>query len=303
MYERFSEHVRKVMALANIKAQRLNHVFIGTEHILLVLIKEGASTGAKALINLGIDLGELLTEVEEMLERGPYIVEAGKLPQTPHSKEVISYAIEESRSLKHKYVGTGHILLGLLRVKESVAGQLLINRGLKLEDARKEVLRLEETFSEMYSPRDMIEGKNRFMRFTDRARKVMALANQEAQRFHHDYIGTEHMLLGLIKVVARIGDNAFANLGIDLEELRTEVKKMLKPGQYIAENGKLPQTQQSKEVIGYAIEEAGMLKHNFVTTGHILLGLLRVKDCAAAQLLINKGLNLEDARNVVLRLY
>jgi len=303
MYERFSEHVRKVVALANQEAQRLNHEFIGTEHILLELIKESAGIGAYALKNLGIDLEKLRAEMEKMLEPGQDVFDAGKLPQTHHSKQVIEMAIEECRSLKHKYVGTGHILLGLLRVKESVAGQLLINIGLKLEDARKEVLRLEESISEIYSSRDVKEGKNRFMRFTDRARQVMALANQEAQRFYHDYIGTEHILLGLIKVDARIGDNAFANLGIDLEELRAEVKKMLEPGQYISENGKLPQTPQSNEAIEMAIEEAGMLKHNFVATGHILLGLLRVKESAAAQLLINKGLNLEDVRNVVLRLY
>ena len=142
-----------------------------------------------------------------------------------------------------------------------------------------------------------------YERFTDRARMVMALANQEAQRLDHDYIGTEHILLGLVKEGSGVGVQVLKNLGVDLEELPAEVKKMLKPGQEIDTSEKMLQILQSKEAIEMAIEEAKMLKLNYVGTEHILLGLLRMKECAAAQLLMNKGINIEDVRNVVLRRY
>ncbi len=142
MFERFTDRARKVMALANQEAQRFNHEFIGTEHILLGLVKEGSGVGATVLKNLDVDIKKLRLEVEKLVKSGPDMVTMGKLPQTPKAKKVIEYAIEEARSLNHNYVGTEHILLGLLRESEGIAAQVLMNLGLKLEDVRQEVLNL-----------------------------------------------------------------------------------------------------------------------------------------------------------------
>ena len=142
MYERFTDRARKVMQLANQEAQRFNHEYIGTEHILLGLIKEGTGVAANVLKNLDVDLRKIRLEVEKLVQSGPDMVTMGKLPQTPRAKKVIEYSIEEARNLNHNYVGTEHLLLGLLREQEGVAAQVLMNLGLKLEDVREEVLNL-----------------------------------------------------------------------------------------------------------------------------------------------------------------
>ena len=144
MYERFTDRARKVMQLANQEAQRFNHEYIGTEHILLGLVKEGSGVAANVLKNLDIDLRKIRLEVEKIVQHGPggEQVVMGRLPHTPRAKKVIEYSIEEARNLNHNYVGTEHLLLGLLREHEGVAAQVLMNLGLKLEDVREEVLNL-----------------------------------------------------------------------------------------------------------------------------------------------------------------
>ena len=142
MYERFTDRARKVMQLANQEAQRFNHEYIGTEHILLGLVKEGSGVAANVLKNLDVDLRKIRLEVEKLVQSGPEMVTMGKLPQTPRAKKVIEYSMEEARNLNHNYVGTEHILLGPVREQEGVAAQVLMNLGLRLEDVREEVLNL-----------------------------------------------------------------------------------------------------------------------------------------------------------------
>src|SRR5206468_2459552 len=142
MYERFTDRARKVMQLANQEAQRFNHEYVGTEHVLLGLVKEGSGVAANVLKNLDVDLRKIRVEVEKIVQSGPDMVTMGKLPQTPRAKKVIEYAIEEARNLNHNYVGTEHLLLGLLREQEGVAAQVLMNLNLKLDEVREEVLNL-----------------------------------------------------------------------------------------------------------------------------------------------------------------
>ena len=130
------------MQLANQEAQRFNHEYVGTEHLLLGLIKEGSGVAANVLKNLDIDLRKIRHEVEKLVRSGPDTVTMGRLPQTPRSKKVMEYAMEEARNLSHNYVGTEHLLLGLLREQEGVAAQVLTNLGLKLDEVRHEVLNL-----------------------------------------------------------------------------------------------------------------------------------------------------------------
>ncbi|MHC4712158.1 MAG: ATP-dependent Clp protease ATP-binding subunit [Planctomycetota bacterium] len=142
MFERFTDRARRVMGLANQEAQRFNHESIGTEHILLGLIKEGSGVAANVLRNLGVDLRRVRMEIEKKVPSGHEMVTMGRLPFTPRAKKVIELAFEEARALGHNYVGTEHLLLGLLRESEGVAAQVLVEQGLKLEDVREEVLRL-----------------------------------------------------------------------------------------------------------------------------------------------------------------
>lgn len=140
MYERFTDRARKVMQLANQEAQHLNHEYIGTEHILLGLLKEGSSVAAQVLTNLDIDVYKVRQEVEKIVQTAPDLLAMGKLPQTPGAKKVVEYSVEEARNLNHNYVGSEDLLLGLLRQEEGVAAQVLMNLGLNLEVIRKTVL-------------------------------------------------------------------------------------------------------------------------------------------------------------------
>ena len=142
MYERFTDQARKAVQLANQEAERFNHEYIGTEHILLGLVIEGSGVAANALENLDVDLRKIRIEVGEIVQSSPDLVTMGKVPPIPRAKKVIEYAMEEARNLNHNYVGTEHLLLGLLREQEGVAAQVLMNLGVKLEDVREEVLNL-----------------------------------------------------------------------------------------------------------------------------------------------------------------
>ncbi len=142
MFDRFTDRARRVMGLARQEAQRFNHEYIGTEHILLGLIQEGSGVAANVLRNLDIDLDKIRREVEKIVQSGPSMVTMGQLPFTPRAKKVLELAVEEASNLGHNYIGTEHLLLGLIRENEGVAAQVLLNLGLKLEDVREEVLEL-----------------------------------------------------------------------------------------------------------------------------------------------------------------
>ena len=139
-YERFTDRARKVMQFAHQEALRFNHEYVGTEHILLGLIKEGTGVAANILKKMGVDLRTMRLEVEKLVRSGPDLVTMGRLPQTPRAKKAVEYAIEEARRLKHNYVGTEHLLLGLLKEHDGVAAQVMMNLGLKLDDVREEIL-------------------------------------------------------------------------------------------------------------------------------------------------------------------
>jgi hypothetical protein len=128
------------MELANQEALRFNHEYIGTEHILLGMIKEGSGVGATILKKFEIDIRKLRLEVEKLVKSGPDMVTMGKLPRTPRAKRVIKYAIEEACLLNRDCVGTENILLGLLRESGGIAAQVLMNLGLQIERVRREVL-------------------------------------------------------------------------------------------------------------------------------------------------------------------
>ena len=142
MFDRFTDRARKVMGLARQEAQRFNHQYIGTEHILLGLIQEGSGVAANVLRNLDVDPDKIRQEVEKIVQDGPTMVTMGQLPFTPRAKKVLELASEEATNLRHNYIGTEHLLLGLIRENEGVAAQVLMNLGLKLEEVREEVLEL-----------------------------------------------------------------------------------------------------------------------------------------------------------------
>ncbi|MDY6907392.1 MAG: ATP-dependent Clp protease ATP-binding subunit [Chloroflexota bacterium] len=140
-FEKFTERARKVLTLAQEEAQRFNHNYIGTEHILLGLVREGDGVAAKVLANLGVELSKVRTAVEFIIGRGERTV-SGEIGLTPRAKRVIELAVDEARRLNHSYIGTEHLLLGLLREGEGVAAGVLESLGVSLDKVRAETVRV-----------------------------------------------------------------------------------------------------------------------------------------------------------------
>ncbi|MGM0652036.1 MAG: ATP-dependent Clp protease ATP-binding subunit [Bacillota bacterium] len=141
MFGRFTERAQQVLVLAQEEAKRLNHNFIGTEHLLLGLAREGSGIAARALQNMSVDLNRVRQEVEGITPKGDKVIQQG-ISYTPRAKRVVELAIEESQNLGHNYVGTEHLMLGLVREGEGIAAQVLSNVGIDLKRARKEVIQL-----------------------------------------------------------------------------------------------------------------------------------------------------------------
>src|ERR1700730_14825589 len=139
----FTERVRKVLAMAREEAARLHHEYVCTEHILLGLIREGEGVAATVLQNLSVELDEIQQKIEETVKKGKAAQTTGPdLPYTSRAKKVLELAMSEARELSHSYVGTEHLLLGLLREEKRIAAQVLTDAGVNLEAARAETLRI-----------------------------------------------------------------------------------------------------------------------------------------------------------------
>lgn len=141
MFERFTDRARRVIVLAQEEARALNHNYMGTEHILLGLIKEGEGVAAKALESMGINLEDVRREVEELIGHGTQPV-TGYIPFTPRAKKVLELSLREGLQMGHKYIGTEFLLLGLIREGEGVAAQVLIKLGADLPRVRQQVIQL-----------------------------------------------------------------------------------------------------------------------------------------------------------------
>jgi len=139
----FTERVRKVLAMAREEAARLHHEYVGTEHILLGLIREGEGVAATVLQNLSVELDDIQQKIEETVKKGKAAQTTGPdLPYTSRAKKVLELAMSEARELNHSYVGTEHLLLGLLREEKGIAAQVLTDAGVNLDAARTETLRI-----------------------------------------------------------------------------------------------------------------------------------------------------------------
>src|SRR5512140_2485978 len=140
-FDKFTERARKVLTLAQEEAQRFNHNYIGTEHLLLGLVREGDGVAAKVLANLGVELNKVRSAVEFIIGRGDRTV-TGDIGLTPRAKKVIELAVDEARRLNHHYIGTEHLLLGLVREGEGIAAGVLESLGVNLERVRAETTRI-----------------------------------------------------------------------------------------------------------------------------------------------------------------
>ena len=221
-FDRFNDRAKRVLALAQDEAIRFNHNYMGVEHLLLGLVREGEGAAARALDALDVELSQLRKAVEAKVGRGPAGVIPSEITLAPRLKKVIELAIDEARKLGHGHVGTEHLLLGVVRDGESVAADILESLGVTLERVRHQVIATIGQSSAAQSPVGAYGASDAS------AAQVIALATQEAKDLGHDWLGSEHLLLGLL-LAPGTHVNALHSLGIRYGPTREAVIRMVPP--------------------------------------------------------------------------
>jgi hypothetical protein len=296
----FTPRAQQVLALARGEADRLHHNYIGTEHVLLGLIALGQGVAVNVLGGLGLNLENIRTEVEKITGTGPAENIATKAPYTPRVKKVLDLARREAKNLNHTYIGTEHLLLGLLREGDGIGAKALRNRNVDLEKLRISIFQeLHPNFiSEIPVDPEVEPSKN--LGFTPRAFQAFAFAREEAERLHQNGVGTDHLLLGIIKLEQDKSINLLKSLGLDLDTIRAEVEKRTKVASDEKSPGKIPFTPRVNYIVKMAKEEAEALKHTRVGTEHLSLALLREPDGPAAEIFKLLKVDVEVARKKIL---
>ncbi len=317
-FDKFTEHARKVLSQAQEEAQRIQHNYIGTEHLLLGLLHEEQSVAVTVLENLGAESSKVRSAVELAIGRG-YRSTLGQIGLTPRAKKVIELAVDEARRLNHHYIGTEHILLGLVREGEGIAGGALASLGVTLERARAETVRIlkqagqpiEESQEEAApaatdNPPEQVLLQIRSNKpfdghpFTDQAHRIIEQAHKEAEHFQHNYIGTEHLLLGMVHDGEGVAGAVLRNLGVQLSKVRDAVEFIIGRGDRIV-LGEIGLTPRAKKVIELAVDESRHLNNNYVGTEHLLLGMVREGEGIAAGVLESLGVTLDKVRAQTMR--
>jgi len=310
-FDKFTSRARQVLTLAQEEATRFNHNYIGTEHLLLGLVREGEGVAARVLTNLGVELNRVRSAVEFIIGRGDRMI-VGEISLTPRAKMVIELAVDEARRFGHHYIGTEHLLLGLVREGSGIAAGVLESLGVNLEKVRTQTIQVlaglgsavaaaEETTGPMAGAAAPMPGSlqsgdaDRFDQFTERARQALTLAQEEATRFNHNYIGTEHLLLGLVREGEGIAAKVLTNLGVELNQVRGAVEAIIGRGDGPV-TGEIGLTPRTKKVMALAVDEARRLGHHYIGTEHLLLGLIREGEGIASGVLESLGVSLEKVR-------
>ena len=247
-FERFTEKAKKALTLAQEEAQKSQHSYIGTEHLLLGLMREEEGRAAKALANLGVEIDQVRQTIDSVLGRNERIFAEQIIP-TSRVKKVIEFAFEEAKRMNTEHVGTEHLLLGLLIEGEGIAAHVLSDLGANLDKVRQEIDSLsKELPGEAPTPGDVSWPGSVPVRqereaghivhsvfrtlgpFTIEARSVMALTEEESAKSALGYVGTEHLLIGLLRQGEGIGARALNNLGVTLDGVRQAIGSRRRSG-------------------------------------------------------------------------
>jgi ATP-dependent Clp protease ATP-binding subunit ClpA len=277
----FTDRVRKVLQMSREEAARLNHGYIGTEHILLGMIKEGEGVAIAVLINLNVDFEEVRRKIEatERPASGVGTAVGPDLPYTSRAKRVLELAMSEARDLNHSYIGTEHLVLGLLREEKGIAAQVLVDAGASLEQVRAETLRLlgtEEFRPASQSEPPPMEGQSVGYDFTHELREALQAARGEALRLGSKHVDAVHIALAILGVKNGAAVKVLASLGTDGGSLLADLAAKLGTGSgAAAETADLPYSGQAKHVLELAMAEARDLGHRVVGSEHLLLAVMR----------------------------
>ena len=222
MFERFTDRARRVVVLAQEEARLLNHDWIGTEHLLLGLISEGEGVAAQVLTRLGISIEAVRAKVESIIGEGLTEPPRGHIPFTPRSKKVLELSLREALQLGHNYIGTEHILLGLLREGQGLAAQVLVTLGADLSIVRESVI---QQLSGYRSRSPAGTGVAPFM--APQETPAMARSRIEARRLAGSRaVGSHHLLLALLAIKDSLAAKALAELGVTGEAVEEQLGRL-----------------------------------------------------------------------------
>lgn len=292
MLERLTSRAKLVLAMANQAASEFNHTHIGTDDVLLALLREGSGVAAAALQRLGVDQ-------TRVLEARPQVLASAPEPSHLALQGMLRHAFDEAAELSHSYVGTEHLLLGILRQDDSAAARILAGLGLPAVRVRNAVLEMLEEATPPEEPPAAVDATGLPVEvatlFTGHAREALALAQKEACRLQHDWISTEHLLLGLIGAQAGSAAGILRDRSVTLEAARAMAETLVPIGPRESPPGPLPYTHGARKVFQHALEEARARGAAKLTIGteHLLLGLLRETPSIAQRVLRSLGLPVE----------
>jgi len=331
-FDRFDEQARSALQHAQEEAQRLQHHYIGTEHLLVGLIRDETNVATTILRNMNVDLVKVRDTVESIVGRGDRIVTGPHIGLTPRAKKVIELAVDEARRLNHHYIGTEHILLGLIREGEGIAAGVLESLGANLEKVRTETIRILHTVGTQSAsnaptpaqleqssmnpptsetpavtgPRKTAIVQTKSSRpyagypFTEQAHRILEGAHEETLRFSHNYIGTEHLLLGMVRDGEGVAGVVLQNLGVELTRVRQAVEFIIGRGDRVV-LGEIGLTPRSKKILKLASEEAQRMNNAYIGTEHLLLGMVEEGEGIAAGVLNSLGIYVQNVHSETAR--
>ena len=282
-FDRFNDRAKRVLALAQDEAIRFNHNYIGVEHLLLGLVREGEGVAARVLDSLGIDLSRARSSVEVMIGRGKETTSPSEITLSPRTKKVIELAVDESRKLGHSHVGTEHLLLGIVREGQSVGAGVLESMGVNLEQVRHQVIavmgqhrpEMGATASAGIGPSAGAGiGSSHPVPFVDRletsGRRALARAYWEAGRANDKEVAPHHLLLGLVTSGDVWTHRLLAELGVDLADLVTRIDAAA-PRNEGPRPARLDEQAALTEVFARAASFASERNSALIRSGHLLL--------------------------------
>lgn len=233
MHEQFSDRARHAMALATREAGRLQHDYIGPEHILLGLVTQGECVAGELLTAAGVDPARVREEIDRRVEAGQAGPVIGRRPYNPQTRAVMEHAISEARRLGHKYVGTEHLLLGLLHLDQALPAQVLRDLGVDLESLRQAVLQALQATGPGHDVAVRSFGELEWIHQQELAKAfqstafwhTLILAIDSANRLGQSEIGSEHLLLAILRRDSRLA-KLMAEKGVTPDWVRRQLTRV-----------------------------------------------------------------------------
>jgi ATP-dependent Clp protease ATP-binding subunit ClpA len=297
MEKRFTSGALRVIEAAEEEARALRHGSVGSEHLLLGVVRSADGVAASVLSSLGVSLDAARAQVELMAGRGIEPPGFGQLPLTPQARQVLRLAVGHARRFKDSGVGTEHVLLGLIRDGTGGAVHVLARLGTSPPAVRDRYVQLAGLRGAAARSIRVAAGP-RLDRYTDGMRRVIARAQEEARILGHQYIGTEDLLLGLAGAAGDPAAAVLESLGVSADAVRQQAEQAAGEAlQPLPPAGQIPYSAGARRVLDLSLREAPRRRGSCIGTEHLLLALLHDGGSRAVQILVQLGCDLAAVRD------